>query len=714
MDTGKRTVVKRETAASRRGVAVILVVGLLSVLMLAAVAFSISMRIERRGAANLRHSVRAKHVLNSALALAIEDINSDLDGSGGLLVYPDWAVISTLPQTNQPASCPARVLSREALGFVPGSLTNAVKSAEPYWRAVTNSEGDVWGRYAYVVVNCSGLLDANRVGGTNRLYGSSPREMFGSESNSCFVVRDNDIRYETLSEFINLNGAMYDLSPGDFALYSRFPCGRLEGVTTVTNTVYIGGDEAELLSKKDDIVQALKDSGINDAYASFVFTNLIDYVDGDCEPEDLASPCTEAVPMINEVKIEGNVRTASDGTTCSVRTRARIEVFYPFVDASTNAFSVNSELETLVTNVTAGSSVANILKDGPTSSDTESYLTLLGPQDAVSIAASPNDMLMITVRVRANVVIQGSGIMVDAVPYPTNGPPLSFVQTVVAPIPDGSAGLDIPSLECTDPRFNWDCSRWQSCTNGDGTLTDENTLTTKYINRGKGDPRRGYDFDTAMYVSDRGHLVSVGELGNLVRGPGSDSRFRTIRLFDHDVTTNSRLDDVLGHFTVQSDSVRRGLVNLNTTNAYALDAVFYDMSLGYYAGAQRITDPDVRTLVDAIVYTSLDAGDAFTNVSEIGSLDTNWRDLFTGWTDLEREAAIGNSYQLLGTRHNLFTVIIRAEAYSPAMGGGSALGTTLASTHAVAEVWRDPFRDESITDADIHRWFVRLFKVLED
>jgi len=63
---------------------------------------------------------------------------------------------------------------------------------------------------------------------------------------------------------------------------------------------------------------------------------------------------------------------------------------------------------------------------------------------------------------------------------------------------------------------------------------------------------------------------------------------------------------------------------------------------------------------------------------------------------------------LLTVRQNLFTILIRAESYSEGVGGIG--GATLASTQAVAEVWRDPFRD----DNGQHRCFIRFLKILED
>jgi Tfp pilus assembly protein PilX len=61
-----------------RGSALVIVLGMLAVLMLMAVAFSIIMRVERAGTTNLRHSLTAQNGIQSAIAHAIRDIEKSV------------------------------------------------------------------------------------------------------------------------------------------------------------------------------------------------------------------------------------------------------------------------------------------------------------------------------------------------------------------------------------------------------------------------------------------------------------------------------------------------------------------------------------------------------------------------------------------------------------------------------------------------------------
>lgn len=59
--------------------------------------------------------------------------------------------------------------------------------------------------------------------------------------------------------------------------------------------------------------------------------------------------------------------------------------------------------------------------------------------------------------------------------------------------------------------------------------------------------------------------------------------------------------------------------------------------------------------------------------------------------DAHREALLVNSVNALTTRGQSFLVVIRAEAYSPRYGSDSPdHGTTLSTSHAIVELWRDP------------------------
>ncbi len=71
---------------SSSGMALIVVLGLITLLIISSVTFSVLMRVERAGSSNARNTMMARYVTKSALAYAMADI----DRSIGNKAYPDW------------------------------------------------------------------------------------------------------------------------------------------------------------------------------------------------------------------------------------------------------------------------------------------------------------------------------------------------------------------------------------------------------------------------------------------------------------------------------------------------------------------------------------------------------------------------------------------------------------------------------------------------
>ena len=93
-------------------------------------------------------------------------------------------------------------------------------------------------------------------------------------------------------------------------------------------------------------------------------------------------------------------------------------------------------------------------------------------------------------------------------------------------------------------------------------------------------------------------------------------------------------------------------------------------------------------------------------------------------SDEDREAYIGQCANAFTTRGQTFLVIVRADAYTPRYGEEASTGdgTTLATTHAVLELFRDPeyarypdgtpLEDENGNPVFFHNWFIKSFHVL--
>jgi Tfp pilus assembly protein PilX len=243
----------------RRGVALIIVLGLLGLLLISAVSFAVLMRTERNAATNYRHTSSARQMLHAGLARAIEDINADI----GADLCPAWTnrTIITPGLTNAyPENMffsrdtggdqiPARLLTKDVMTYIPVLYHRRLTDntyATPEWIPITYSNS-VIGRYAYAVIDTSGLLDAHRVydPATNRWLGTSLGEVRLDPAilsrkdltNTTAFVSNRDVvraagRYETVSELATLNGGIDYAKLANFEVFSRYSTGAVAGVTT--------------------------------------------------------------------------------------------------------------------------------------------------------------------------------------------------------------------------------------------------------------------------------------------------------------------------------------------------------------------------------------------------------------------------------------------------------------------------------------------------
>jgi hypothetical protein len=498
--------------------------------------------------------------------------------------------------------------------------------------------------------------------------------------------------------------------------YSRFPAGEWGSTNVQTNVVYIGGTAADLSANEQAVRQALVASGIDPAQSGFVFTNLLDYVDADAIPRDLAAAYTEAVPMINELVVTG--RVIAVGSMLQVGVQVATELFYPFVKPSPNTFWLErADLSVTVSNVTATNAVSPpinpalvTIPSGYSSNvDTQWYgvAGIEAPQIIVaSLPGDPGDSLRITVRVRLRVRVGGmTGPVVDACPWPSTGDPLSVVVNTTAPLVGmGAFGA---GKECIDPRYNWTETAFTDSSSpvvGGSSLGRRNGSTSFYFTNTVM-VQAGIDRDTSMHVSDAGRLYSAGELGHLLRNGGlMGNWYKTVRLFNY---PDRDRDDVLRHFTTRQETVRHGLVNVNTRSHEILQAVFTNMPMGYAASSNRLTSvADMAVLVNGIV-----TGPRLKNLSELAD-NACWTNSALAWNAVEREAALAYSCNLMSTRQNLFVVLIAAGPFSRGLGRVASMksGDWLGTQRAVVVLWRDPF-----PNADgVNPCRVRLFKWLED
>lgn len=348
--------------ARRRGSALLIVLGFLSFMIISGVSFAIYMRIERQASSNYRHAVSARHVLNTALARAMEEVDAELRlKSNKNLKFPDWpgrVLASAIPDEDDvvQTGSDARVLSLEALSFLPPFLVNDVRryavrqeNDQPYegakWRKLA---GEVNGRYAYVCVNVSDMLDVNkcraqyRDATTNRV---SLGHLFETDTQRTDFDQDaeDDGHYFSLQDFYS---ARYERektevsSSSPFHMYIKdgnfqpFEDPELLKQAFITDSIAKPEpvhqdacnillnppiapallskrtpDPADLAGAVDDVFwEAFTHSDLFPGTDEQVMAALLkDYIDVDNVPSLLNAPCLEMVPMISQIVIPDNI-----------------------------------------------------------------------------------------------------------------------------------------------------------------------------------------------------------------------------------------------------------------------------------------------------------------------------------------------------------------------------------------------------------------------
>ena len=721
-----------EKSKRRDGVALLIVLGMLALLLVMAATFSVTMRTERLGAGNYANNVSGRQLVQAALADAIERLDAEMvdgtnaSGESSSSIYPEWDMIVSSNNLGRPISGSSLAWG-EALEHIPGIYRRDAMMAKSDWlqAGTTNYGGTLVGRRAYLIINCSGLLDANFAGSEDRTNGTSTFEL---QLDNLPEFATNDIntfyadclthqRYESVSELVNLNLALNNMvgttNAFHFMVNSLFP-------KTLLNTqVDLGdGSVSYIESKRNDIKDkfgVLVDTTSSDE-KDFLYNNLLDYIDTDNKPRDLASPCTELVPMLNEVMVTGRVDFAMHSGTpvMAAMMETRAEWAFPFIKASSDNFKIERKIYDGT--VKLGGAVVFTI---PTV--TTSYATGYQKDRDINKFHVVTDMATDKIKFMVNPVVTNStytiefkmkfriknstGKIVDEVPSPYTDEGFVYKTDVYVPgTPTSHLSFKGECWEAFDPRYNWDTSQpagtwyplsgrplpgWNSGPWPSDTLNKTNAAASWIFDvwAPKSDHLYPVDQDMSMYVSDAGKLFSVAELGHLLRMKdySTFSFYQTIRLFDLP-DLNRVADEINKNFKLGEKS-ERGLVNINTDVSNVLYTAFDNMPKGYPDSGYFPSPADVDS-----IYTNISdyiwINGPFTTLDDLGRLD--WRKILPDWNDVELDSMFAMTSGLLGTRQNLFTIILAAGPYSQSMGLGATSGNWLSTQRAVAVVWRDP------------------------
>ncbi|MCS6770509.1 MAG: hypothetical protein NZ740_00605 [Kiritimatiellae bacterium] len=695
--------------AGKQGMALVVVLGFLAVLAVLAVSLIVTMRVERLATSSFAETVRARQLVHVALARALQAIDSDLANNS--FMYPPWDVF-TLTAGTPAITNPLPDLHSRL--YVPASLTNQLPNVLRMENVQVGTT--IVGRVGYIAVDISGKVDANLAGTRPRGRGLDGREIqLGvlpeiRNLQAFLNGRSNEWRrFESTAELYYLAGvsgnSLFTNRPvQSFATFSRFGA---DFSTNGTPKISLAGDAAALQSRESSIVSAFNACGIPNP--NMVFSNLLDYVDTDSIPRDLDSFCTEAVPMVNEVIFSNSVTRQVVGgvTQYTHRLYMTVETWFPFGDRSFPAAQlvpqgspiinvVNINVPELAINPSADLVSAVPMAIQPHTPNSFQQTTFVW-QKQTNVSAGLPATVNIQVEVNSRLAVDLLGNRHDSARLPNTR------VTVRAPPPGSSASPQIASLSVIDPRLNHDPANW--------ALTVASAATPGRLNSNA----TGNEGPSIMYVRDFPldqpkpglGVGSVGELGFLSVG----EPWRTIALYR--APPLNRLHPVLDHFTAATNrSVRRALINVNSTDTNALAAAFFALPLENYpgGGGSTVTVAAARTLGANVLNENANQ-DVNRSISLIGAFDINFLAALNGQlaspvltNDAIREAIVRNAAELFSYRQNMFNIYLFAQSLTPA-------GTVGADARAIATVWRDP-EVEDTAENDPCRILLRFFRWL--
>lgn len=715
---------KRE---SEQGIALVIVLGFLSILTVMAVSFAINMRTERLTSNMYLDSTRARHFLDVATTRALADIDAYMINNN--LRFPDFDFFASSGTTIDTNLFIGNVVNYLPASWNPGPpasefviIPNPVNPALP-----------PLGRYAYLAVNLTGFLDMNFVGtALARNAGRDPGEITISDSVLPDVLNSSqwggfrsDLenrwrRMENLYEF-QVMAAKHGIStPQNFIHISR----SLPELTPEdTDKINLGGSKADLVGRKAAIVDALQNKcDIPGSVVDGVFNSILDFVDTDVVPEDPMGLSAEPVPMINEIVASGRFTKQDAGGGQAIYSlqdfSIKVEYWYPFPISGSDTFSSDPDANFSI--ATDPGLPASMFKDivmnlNPTNGATKPTLYLKDdtsiptgefnvnkrgyyvveyryPTKSYQTNDTPNlPRMPVEIQVKDLKVFFGQAI-VDQVELP---------QTFQLRIDQNST--DTKGISCNDPRLNH--------LKG-GNFWQTELVTLEALNNNV-DGAEEIGSDPVMYSRNfpldqekvNVGYGSVADLGFISIG----TPWRTIALYRN--PGKFEINPVLDYFTVITTGgtgKQYGKVNLNSRRRDALASVFYDMPVNAAPEVENTVltfdSTKARQMADAIQAVTLTT--PFDRLSQIGELPTVYSSSFDASLDSDAriESIIRNSVNLFTLRDNVFGIIIETQTLSED-------NVVTSIERALAMVWRDPYPDPV---NGLHNTIVRSFVMLEE
>jgi len=768
---------------NKHGVALVAVLGFLSILTMLAVAFLIAMRTERLAADFAIEDTRARLLMDSALVGAMDEIDYSLNSlnpagnpvparPANIHVPKNWAVFESSPGSGTPVGNDVDLFSNEVLDWIPAKYL--LQSGDPgydadfdvdniwvnsaHWIPVLDPQTNrILGRYAYVAVDCSGLLDINliaqKVGVTHRSAGENIGEIDlyiqpdllpdAAGSSADADLRENRSKYHrfsTFPEMIWLNDGLSDIN--GFNEKHAINADKLSSLTPVSLSYENGWWDWNAREwKYGDYGVAGNIQAWDSAAAQSVFSALYgaagndmalcfqDYVDADDFPANVNIPTCEAIPMINEVAVTHDLKLVGQQLTYSQL--FEVELWYPFPgNPNSGNYTVTFHPYTCriiaragANNIVIPPNAANqdqVCVPGPVIPDPGvPFVVVTARYDFVytfPAAVTTNDFpidVRSAIRGIQPITEAESGTEVDWAQIPDRSIGPMRIGIARQGDPASPVGQRLEVSACNDPRLNHLSTDWDTPLRT--TMGTTNQMTG--FNLAPSGDREG----TAMYVRNSTNL-DVAELGYI---PTGKNPWETIDLFSaegRELLTKFSSSDIGSRVYTNS------FVNPNSQFSNVLMAVFQDTPINDYPDgptnvlvdldvASALVDGMLKVSGDTSVYAenSFDSRAGWVNNSVLaagGDLSVKYAAAPYYMDNTRKEAIIRNSYRMFNANENLLMFFIVAQAVKDngSKGSWDAADVITAEKRAVAVVWRDPFPN----DDGRHTQIVRLFKVLDE
>lgn len=718
---------KKQTKA-KEGAALVIALGFLGILTVMVFAFAVRTRTERVAGRTYLDNARASQLLQTALTRAMEDIDFTFGTN-----YPNLLAIGSASDAVAPISGTINFTTEEnylPLGntAIEAAYLTAVDTAN--WLSVDDDNGSEIGRVAYIVVNTSGLLDANAVGAVDpnnellaRRSGRSPKEiqlssellpelntsaqltdsasgsLTDADSSGQALVHNRDNawqRFETLRDIRMLNsdklGGAIDGEISAFNVFSFFPTNEFQGL-----------ELTEAINEEQFEKVLIESCGFNAEEAQHIVDNYFDYIDADSIPRDLLGSSPEAVPMINEIWLDNVIfnHVVSDPTNINYEISGElyIETWYPFDEPQTDG----GFIEVVATDPSNSNGVELI--EGEDYILQSEYITVIVTYTNLSKA------LIIPIIELTSEQSEGGHFTQYSYEFEFNESiefevPLSTVadaeptsihlmneeiEIIIGETVDRVENTDLElnftdeetrdgtGYGCYDPRVNHDFgTHWQALDNA--TPNEVNELDDW------GEEEDLADKESIRFFVSNQPMTNAAELGHLSTGQPWD----TIRLY----AGSEAPDPVLDHFYTAADSTnapaQNGLININSPHANVLATAFYKAPFPVLEAeslVSEITEEQALVLGQTLASLSENADNKLSHLGKALSASLpDWENL----TDAQKDSIVGNTYRLFGSRDSSYTILLVAQAGTDTDGNGLDDEEIRSSQQAIVNVWRDP------------------------